>query len=457
MTREILEQFQGKRNVYKIISNNGLVSYLTQSRSFADEASSLGASKLNTVEKENKHVLFLFNKNDEEVGRYYLGKRLQGKTPSEIAGRKNDLVFFDSWNPNTKEWVPCVGIKNNDDSVKRTLKTGFETCEKNQKETEEDADGYESKEEIIKTVMVNRLIEILEKDIYADYTKEVIYLDSFKGINSVARLPMRNNIVITRPKSYKMEMEGFKCDHINIVKNEKHNIIQYCSSDNKVLRWYICPHKVNINHVVPLLINKDSYAFLDVYSEITDKWYSLIGYKDHIYSFYYGKTLAKFICDIWLLLRGRKELDTKFDETLYNLTSNNIVLLNVLCLDNEVTNLAIYDLIMEWEATMKYTTYALENYDYKEINMSLTGLQKRVLFWDFILKAKDKNPKKFNESFRNGYQTYSEENLKDLLSNYKTFYKYNYIIVNSSNNNVIDGESTIMSALKNGEGDLLGF
>ena len=113
MTREILDQFQGKRNVTKYISNNGLVSYLTQSRSFADEASSLGASKLNTIDNENKHVLFLFNKNDEEVGRYYLGKRLQGKTPSEIAGIKKNLVFFDSWNPNTKEWVPCVGVIDN--------------------------------------------------------------------------------------------------------------------------------------------------------------------------------------------------------------------------------------------------------------------------------------------------------------------------------------------------------
>lgn len=108
MTREILEQFQGKQNVTKIICDNGIVVYLTQRRSFADEVSSLGASKLNTIENENKHVLFLFNKNDEEVGRYYIGKKLQGKTPPELAEIKNDLVFFDSWNTNTKEWIPCV-------------------------------------------------------------------------------------------------------------------------------------------------------------------------------------------------------------------------------------------------------------------------------------------------------------------------------------------------------------
>ena len=149
MTREILDQFQGKRNVTKIISDNGLVSYLTPSRSFADEASSLGASKLNTVEKENKHVLFLFNQNDEEVGRYYIGKRLQGKTPSEIARIKHNLVFFDSWNPNTKEWVPCVGMINKEDSVNIILKTGFEAYEKNKKVQNETGEQIQKKRNAI--------------------------------------------------------------------------------------------------------------------------------------------------------------------------------------------------------------------------------------------------------------------------------------------------------------------
>ena len=149
MTREILEQFQGKRNVTKIISDNGLVSYLTQSRSFADEASSLGVSKLNTIEKGNKHVLFLFNKNDEEVGRYYIGKRLQGKTPSEIAGIKKNLVFFDSWNPNTKAWVPCVGMIKNEDSAKRILMTAFETYEKNKKNQKESGEQIQQTQKSI--------------------------------------------------------------------------------------------------------------------------------------------------------------------------------------------------------------------------------------------------------------------------------------------------------------------
>ena len=139
MTREILEQFQGKQNVTKIICDNGIVVYLSQRRSFTDVASSLGACKLNTIENENKHVLFLFNKNDEEVGRYYIGKKLQGKTPSEIVGIKHNLEFFDSWNSNTKEWVPCIGMANN--NIKRKYGCGLWTILQDNKWRVEDTNS----------------------------------------------------------------------------------------------------------------------------------------------------------------------------------------------------------------------------------------------------------------------------------------------------------------------------
>ena len=109
MTRENLSAYNGKSNVTKITSDNGAVSYLTQSSTFADETNKLGACKLNTVENEKKHVLFLFNSSDAEVGRYYIGKKLQGKTPAELVEMKHCLCFFQSFNPNTQEWVPCVG------------------------------------------------------------------------------------------------------------------------------------------------------------------------------------------------------------------------------------------------------------------------------------------------------------------------------------------------------------
>lgn len=118
MTRETLNSFENKNNVTKITSDNGSVSYLTQSVSFGDETNAKGACKLNTVENEKKHVLFLFNAGDAEVGRYYLGKKLQGMSPAELVEKKHNLCFFESFNPETKQWVPCVGLSQAEDLTK---------------------------------------------------------------------------------------------------------------------------------------------------------------------------------------------------------------------------------------------------------------------------------------------------------------------------------------------------
>ena len=121
MTRENINSYQGENNVTKITSDNGSVSYLTQSVSFGDEAYQTGACKLNTVENEKKHVLFLFNSADAEVGRYYLGKKLQGKTPKELVEMKHMLCFFRSFNPETQAWVPCVGLSTQEDLTKSAV------------------------------------------------------------------------------------------------------------------------------------------------------------------------------------------------------------------------------------------------------------------------------------------------------------------------------------------------
>lgn len=133
---EILSLFQGKNNVRHISSDNGSVCWLTQERSFGDVVYEVGACGLNTVENEKKHVLFLFNDEDKEVGRYYIGKRLQGKTPEQLVEIKHRLVFFESWNPESKSWVPCVGLSanepnspvqsNSDSSEHTTLSTNTE-------------------------------------------------------------------------------------------------------------------------------------------------------------------------------------------------------------------------------------------------------------------------------------------------------------------------------------------
>lgn len=78
--KELLASFQGKENVMHILLSNGTSSYLTQARSFSDETFAKGACKLNTIENDKKHVLFLFNDRDAEVGRYYIGEKLWGLT-----------------------------------------------------------------------------------------------------------------------------------------------------------------------------------------------------------------------------------------------------------------------------------------------------------------------------------------------------------------------------------------
>lgn len=121
MTRENLNSYQGENNVTKITSDNGAVSYLTQSISFGDEVYQTGACKLNTVETEKKHVLFLFNSADAEVGRYYLGKKLQGMAPAELVEKKHCLCFFKSFNPDTQSWVPCVGLSNSENLAEKAV------------------------------------------------------------------------------------------------------------------------------------------------------------------------------------------------------------------------------------------------------------------------------------------------------------------------------------------------
>ena len=121
MTRETLNSVETRNNVTKVTNDNGSVSYLTQSVSFGDETNAKGACKLNTVENEKKHVLFLFNAGDAEVGRYYLGKKLQGQTPAELVEKKHNLCFFESFNPETKQWVPCVGLSQAEDLTKSAV------------------------------------------------------------------------------------------------------------------------------------------------------------------------------------------------------------------------------------------------------------------------------------------------------------------------------------------------
>jgi hypothetical protein len=84
-------------------------------------------------------VLFLFNDKNEEVGRYYIGKKLQGKTPGQITELKDNLAFFESYNPKTKKWVPCVGFRKSAQLVQPYMENAINQVSPNQKDTINDA------------------------------------------------------------------------------------------------------------------------------------------------------------------------------------------------------------------------------------------------------------------------------------------------------------------------------
>lgn len=109
MTRETETKFEGRENVTKVTNDNGAVSYLTQSQTLAQVAYEKQASDFAIYEGEKKHVFFLFEGKVEKA-RFYLGQKLQNKGMDYLSTVLNKLVVFESWNPNTNSWVPCIGL-----------------------------------------------------------------------------------------------------------------------------------------------------------------------------------------------------------------------------------------------------------------------------------------------------------------------------------------------------------
>ena len=111
MKKEILIFFEGMENVTHCISKKG-EAWISKTRTYKEERDKKGARKINTYESGNKHIFFLMDDNYTVLGKYYMAKELQGKTPKQIISDKLRLFFFESWNPTKREWVPCIGINN---------------------------------------------------------------------------------------------------------------------------------------------------------------------------------------------------------------------------------------------------------------------------------------------------------------------------------------------------------
>jgi hypothetical protein len=120
MKRETISQFQGRENVTKITSDNGQVSYLTQSSSLANTANAVGADDYAVFESEKKHVFFLFQ-GQVEKAKFYLGQKLQGLSSAALEAKmaEGKLVTFESFNANTNQWVPCIGLAENQQTLNR--------------------------------------------------------------------------------------------------------------------------------------------------------------------------------------------------------------------------------------------------------------------------------------------------------------------------------------------------
>ena len=68
-------------------------------------------------------VIYIISIATNLLGRYYLGKSLQGKTPSELVEVKKDLGFYESFNSESKSWVPCVRLSAKGDDSQTSLRT----------------------------------------------------------------------------------------------------------------------------------------------------------------------------------------------------------------------------------------------------------------------------------------------------------------------------------------------
>ena len=192
--KELLASFQGKKNVWHILLSNGTSSYLTQDWSFNYEASAKGACKLNTVENDKKHVLFLFNDRDAEVGRYYIGEKLRGLTPKQLTEIKHELCFFEAWNPETNKWVPCVGKSK--ESVKKQKQ---ENEDLRTEVTDEDLTNAWTDEFGVKySKDRKRLLKVsknLSRYSILEGTK-VICKGSFYGITALNSINIPNSVII---------------------------------------------------------------------------------------------------------------------------------------------------------------------------------------------------------------------------------------------------------------------
>lgn len=123
-TKKILDRFQHRSNVSKIINEDtGEVSYITSAIKLTEKMKMLDSDSW-AIDQEH-HVIALFTEEGVRTDTIYICKSLQGEKENLDFFSKNirDLEYFESWNENSQDWVPCLVLKK--DTLAKDRKKAF--------------------------------------------------------------------------------------------------------------------------------------------------------------------------------------------------------------------------------------------------------------------------------------------------------------------------------------------
>ncbi len=302
---------------------------------------------------------------------------------------------------------------------------------------------------------LNSLIFIAVKK--SPIMEERIYLDFFKEKKDVAHIPEKG-LYITRPRSFTIEKEkiGGCCGKLTTYEENGEYTLFIPVQEDYMQAYHVDKDLSKSPSLIRPWFETRCVAFYDIYDSVLESWKSCVGDRYKIMPLYYGDTLMEVIKYSWShKIDNTRDWDKEFDTALFEIDSKDIKVLEAVCQSVKTYNYGLTWGILRWEKCKRdgYTVFKDGLSD--ELDMLLTGFEKRLVFYSFLFEEQKKHPKTLSKHFPDSCQSYSEENLIKLQSYYQIFCKYNWSIAKPSK--VIDGESAIMGALGSGNGDVYGF
>lgn len=108
ISKEILPEFYGMNNVIKETYDDNTVCYYTQNIPFEIETAYTKACKLNITEDLWGNWMYLFDANNNVVGKYYMEKRLLGCKAKQLVEQRSKLFFYKVFDDGRKVWKSIV-------------------------------------------------------------------------------------------------------------------------------------------------------------------------------------------------------------------------------------------------------------------------------------------------------------------------------------------------------------